>query len=61
MANRLPGLTPDHLANNRFHVCVTKRSQGLCANVSKGATAQSKRSHGDVIWCLYNRDDVILA
>src|SRR5262245_45087202 len=54
-------LTLDHLTKDRLHVCLCKRPQRLRANISKGATAQSKRSHGDVIWCLDNRDDVVLA
>src|SRR5262249_44500624 len=53
--------TLDHLAEDRLHVCRRKRSQRLRANISKSATAQSKRSHGNVIWCLDNRDDVILS
>jgi hypothetical protein len=36
----------DHLTNDRLHVCLCKRSQRLRANISKGATAQSKRGHG---------------
>src|SRR5262245_62392158 len=54
-AERLPGrafvarqaaledLTLDHLTYDRLHVCLRKRSQRLRANISKGATAQSKR------------------
>src|SRR5262245_29427658 len=42
-------LTLDHLIKDRLHVCLCKRPQRLRANISKGATAQSKRSHGDVI------------
>jgi hypothetical protein len=69
-AERLPGrafvarqaalkdLTLDHLTNDCLHVCLRKRSQRLRANISKGATAQSKRGHGNVIWCLNNRDHV---
>src|SRR5262245_36224894 len=57
----LKDLTLDHLTNDRLHVCLCKRSQRLCANISKGATAQSKRGHGNVIWCLNNRDHVVLA
>src|SRR5262245_55956569 len=57
----LKGLTLDHLTNDRLHVCLCKRSQGLRANISKGATTASKRGHGNVIWCLNNRDHVILA
>jgi hypothetical protein len=53
--------TLDHLAKDRLHVCLRKRSQRLRANISERATAQSKRSHGNVIWCLDNRDDVVLA
>jgi hypothetical protein len=72
-AERLPGrafvarqaalqdLTLNHLTNDRLHVCLRKRSQRLRANISKGATAQSKRGHGNVIWCLNNRDHVVLA
>jgi hypothetical protein len=44
--------TLDQLAKDRPHVCLRKRSQGLCANVSKGASAQSKRSDGNIIWRL---------
>jgi hypothetical protein len=51
----------NHLAKDRLHVCLRKRSQRLRANISKRATAQSKRSHGNVIWCLDNGDDVVLA
>src|SRR5262245_28939999 len=57
----LKDLTLDHLTNDRLHVCLCKRSQGLRANISKGATTQSKRGHGNVIWCLNNRDHVVLA
>src|SRR5207247_9725070 len=53
--------TPDHLAKNRLHVCLCKRSQGLCANVSKSATAQTKSGDGYIIWCLDNCDDVVLS
>ena len=53
--------TLDHLAKDRLHVCLRKGSQRLRSNISKGTTAQSKRSHGNVIWCLDNRDDVVLA
>src|SRR5262249_5956542 len=57
----LKGLTLDHFTNDRLHVCLCKRSQRLRANISKGATAQSKRGHGNVIWCLNNRDHLVLA
>src|SRR5262249_5927498 len=72
-AERLPGrafvarqaaledLTLDHLTYDRLHVCLRKRSQRLRANISKGATAQSKRGDRNVIWCLNNRDHVVLA
>jgi len=53
--------TPDHLAKDRLHVCLRKRLQRLCANVSKGASAQSKRSDGCIIWCLDDCDDVALS
>src|SRR5262245_26620070 len=55
----LKDLTLDHLTKDRLHVCLCKRSQRLRANISKGATAQSKRGHGNVIWCLNNRDHVV--
>src|SRR5262249_38858230 len=45
----LKDLTLDHLSKDRLHVCFRKRSQRLRANVSKGATAQSKRSDGCII------------
>ena len=47
--------TLDHLAKDRLDVCLRKRSQRLRANISKGAAAQSKGSHGN------NRNDVVLA
>jgi hypothetical protein len=53
--------TLDHLAKDRLDVCVRKRSQRLRANISKGAAAQSKRSHGKIIRCLNNRNDIVLA
>ena len=55
----LKDLTLDHLAKDRLHVCFRKRSQRLRANVSKGATAQSKRSDGCIIGCLDNCDHVV--
>src|SRR5262245_16211134 len=57
----LKDLTLDHLAKDGLHVPLRKGSQRLSANISKGTTAQSKRSHGNVIWCLDNRDEVVLA
>src|SRR5262245_3241430 len=57
----LKDLTLDHITNDRLHVFLCKRSQRLRANISKGATAQSKRGHGNVIWCLNNRDHLVLA
>src|SRR5436309_1872210 len=53
--------TLDHLAEDRLHVCLRERSQGLCADVAKGASAQSKRGDGYIIWCLDNCDDVVLS
>src|SRR6516162_1776881 len=53
--------TLDHLAKDRLDVCLRKRSQRLRANISKGAAAQSKRSHGNIIRCLDNRNDIVLA
>src|SRR6266566_9258383 len=53
--------TLDHLAKDRLDVCLSKRSQRLRANISKGAAAQSKRSHGNIIRCLNNRNDIVLA
>jgi hypothetical protein len=38
--------TLDHLANDRLHVRLRKRSQGLGANVAEGTGAQSKRGNG---------------
>src|SRR6266516_6724276 len=35
--------TLDHLAKDRLHVFLRKRSQGLCANIVYGANSQSKR------------------
>src|SRR5258708_29869762 len=49
----------DHLAKNCLHICWCKRSQGLCGNVSKGTSAQSQRSHGYIIWCVDDCDDVV--
>src|SRR5262245_45638434 len=51
----------NNFAKDRLHVCLCKRSQRLRANISKGAAAQSKRGHGNVIWCLNNCDHVVLA
>jgi len=55
--------TLDHLAKDRLDVCLRKRSQRLRANISKGAAAQKhpKRSHGNIISCLDNRNDIVLA
>jgi hypothetical protein len=53
--------TLDHLAKDRLDVSLRKRSQRLRANISKGAAAQSKRSHGSIIRCLDNRNDIVLA
>jgi hypothetical protein len=50
--------TLDHLAKHRLDVCLRKRSQRLRPNISKGAAAQSKRSHGNIIRCLDYRDDI---
>jgi hypothetical protein len=50
--------TLDHLAKDRLDVCLRKRSQRLRPNISKGAAAQSKRSHGNIIRCLNNRNDI---
>src|SRR5262249_28680731 len=51
--------TLDDLAKDRLHVCLRKRSQRLRAHISKGAAAQSKRSHGNIIGCLDDCDDVV--
>jgi hypothetical protein len=40
--------------------CV-KRAQGLCGNVSKGASAQTKRGDGYISWCLDNYDNVVVS
>src|SRR5262245_36042419 len=55
----LKDLTLDHFAKDRLHVFFRKRSHRLRANVSKGATAQSKRSDGCIIGCLDNCDHVV--
>src|SRR5262249_56888067 len=53
--------TLDHLAKDRPHVRLRKRSQRLCANVSKGAGAQSKCSDGNIVWCVNDCDDIVLS
>jgi len=56
-----PHSTLDHLAEDRLDVCLRKRTQRLRANISKGAAAQSKRSHGSIIRCLNDRNGIVLA